>query len=220
MTEDTPDDPNWSRLHRVGLQRLNAMIDMPDQRAQELVSILLKHRGFSTEDRDRFPELTLDELGPLVSDVVFAFHVEENRIGRERIAAGEYEDLDDVIADMDRIIEGSDAMTEKPEIGPFLSDGMSFRRRVRFSWLEEAGTYSLAVRYSQMWPFEVEEIEQLARKWGFDTGRSGQLPLGTKTGNWTPPEPAEAIPAMRNALREIGVATVFEGEEDDNGRML
>lgn len=50
MTES--DDPNWSRLHRVGLQRLNTMIDMPDQRAQVLVSILLKNRGFSTARTD------------------------------------------------------------------------------------------------------------------------------------------------------------------------
>ncbi|MBY5551072.1 hypothetical protein HFO61_30475 [Rhizobium leguminosarum] len=106
MIEGAPDCTNWSRLHRVGLERLNAMIAMPDQRAQELVSILLKNRGFSTEDRERFPELTLDELGPLVSAVIFAFQVEQSRIGREQIEGGDYEDLDDVIADMDRIIEG------------------------------------------------------------------------------------------------------------------
>lgn len=84
-------------------------------------------------------------------------------------------------------------------------------KMIRFAWREDAGKYSLAVEYSRMWPFEVEEIEQIARKWGFDVDGAGRRQLGDLSGHWTPPESAEAIPAMRNDLRAAGISTVFEG---------
>ncbi|MBY5551071.1 hypothetical protein HFO61_30470 [Rhizobium leguminosarum] len=87
-------------------------------------------------------------------------------------------------------------------------------KTIKLSWREEAGKFSLAVEYSRMWPFEIEEIEQIAAKWGFAVNSAGQRQLGDLSGRWTPPESAEAIPAMRNSLREIGVKTIFEGEEE------
>ncbi|MGO7821186.1 hypothetical protein ACC684_28460 [Rhizobium ruizarguesonis] len=86
-------------------------------------------------------------------------------------------------------------------------------KTIKFAWREEAGKYSLAVEYSRMWPFEIEEIEQIAAKWGFAVDSTGQHQLGDLSGRWTPPESAEAIPAMRNDLRAIGCVTIFEGEE-------
>lgn len=88
-------------------------------------------------------------------------------------------------------------------------------KTTKFAWREEAGKYSLAVEYSRMWPFEIEEIEQIAAKWGFVVDNAGQRPLGDLSGHWTPPESSEAIPAMRNELRAAGCTTVFEGEKGD-----
>ncbi|TCB60132.1 hypothetical protein E0J20_09055 [Rhizobium leguminosarum bv. viciae] len=91
---------------------------------------------------------------------------------------------------------------------------------VKFKWREEKGEYSLDVEFPQMWPFQIEEIEGVAAKWGFEIDNFDQhfrhqRQLGDHTGHWVPPESAEAIPAMRNALAALGYTTVFEGEESE-----
>lgn len=156
MSDEIDNDRNWLRKFNAGLGRLQAMIDMPDRRAQQFVKICMKHGGFPAEERERYSELTLDELGPLVEAVVLAINVES-----ERIVAGS----------------------------------------ITLTWLDPIGAiYKVAVSAPTMTAQEREEIEALARKWGFLTNGD----------EWTTPESSEAIAGFGTDARRDGFTVVWK----------
>lgn len=86
-------------------------------------------------------------------------------------------------------------------------------RNIVFKWREEQGQRVLAVECARMWPFQIEEIEQVAAEVGFAVNRD-QPRMGEKFRQWTPPASAEAMAEMRTRLHALGYVTEFLGEDD------
>ncbi|NTA19823.1 hypothetical protein [Agrobacterium tumefaciens] len=91
-------------------------------------------------------------------------------------------------------------------------------KTINAAWQEKDGHPALAVQFPRMFPFQVEEIEQIASDLGFVVDRAGhQRALGALTGLWSVPGPgaavssANAVAALREALAKIG----YEIEHDN-----
>lgn len=84
-------------------------------------------------------------------------------------------------------------------------------KTIRAAWEEKDGHPALAVQFPRMFPFQIEEIEQVVADLGFIVEGAGrQRALGALTGMWSVPGPgaavssANAAAALREALAELG----------------
>ncbi|MBP2563380.1 hypothetical protein J2857_006179 [Neorhizobium galegae] len=84
-------------------------------------------------------------------------------------------------------------------------------KTITVAWQEKDGHPALAVQFPRMFPFQIEEIEQVAGDLGFEVEGTGQQrALGALTGVWSVPGPGtavssvNAVAALREALAKIG----------------
>jgi hypothetical protein len=91
-------------------------------------------------------------------------------------------------------------------------------KTIKAAWQEKDGHPALAVQFPRMFPFQIEEIEQVASDLDFVVDGAGQQrALGALTGMWLVPGPgaavssANAVAALREALAKIG----YEIEHDN-----
>ncbi|WP_085034940.1 hypothetical protein [Ensifer aridi] len=90
-------------------------------------------------------------------------------------------------------------------------------KTIKVEWVEEGESPALAVQFPRMWPFQIEEVEQVARDLGFGIEEAGhQRPLGFDSDVWTVPGPGylisnqHAVEALRAALSKLGYEIIFE----------
>lgn len=98
-------------------------------------------------------------------------------------------------------------------------------KTIKAEWQEKDGHPALAVQFPNMFPFQIEEIEQVASDLGFGIDGAGQQrALGALTGMWSVPGPGaiissvNAVSALRVGLAKLGYEIEFPHMEvEDDG---
>lgn len=98
-------------------------------------------------------------------------------------------------------------------------------KTIKVNWHDKDGHPALAVQFPRMFPFQIEEVEQVASDLGFGIDGAGQQrAMGALSGTWSVPDPgavissANAVAALRAGLAKLGYEIEFPHMEvEDDG---